>query len=392
MSDKIRVSLQPSTIEVEADGAPQEVVLSVQNVADYVDQYSIELGGLDARWYTLPLSSVSLFPQDRDEVRIQIHPRKDGGAKAGEYPFSVRVVSRAAPGESTVVEGKLEIRAFAVFVAEIVPPSKVVCRRKAEFRIRIINRGNVDISLAPSAADREEGCRFAFQPPKPTIPAGTPVSSTEMRLIARPRRSFWIGPTKQYEVTLTLAPEKAKGERKTLSCQVVHRPLLPSWRPVWRWTKRLALVLALIIAGLLGAQAIEGEGGIDALPNAAGRWVAETRGSLQDLFGLPRDQPSPKPTSGPPTKMGADARPPAQTATTHEIAPPFAPAFQAHRDLVGRAIEPATTDKDGNLHQATEGGLFVWWKHQETVYFFSKAERGLFQFKNGVLRPLAGAE
>jgi hypothetical protein len=223
-----------------------------------------------------------------------------------------------------------------------------------------------------------------------------------MRLIARPRRSFWIGPAKQYDVTLTLAPEKAKGERKTLTCQVVHRPLLPSWRPVWRWAKRLALVLALMIAALLGAQAIEGEGGVDALPNAAGRWVAEARGSLQDLFGLPRDQPSPKPRVGarlsrqatrrPATTTGADARLPVQTTTAHEIAPPFALAFQAHRDLVGLAIEAATTDKDGNLHQATEGGLFVWWKHQETVYFFSKAERGIFQFKNGVLRPLAGAE
>ncbi|MDA8216523.1 MAG: hypothetical protein M0Z94_02800 [Dehalococcoidales bacterium] len=393
MSDKIRVSLQPALVEVEADGEPKEIVLAIQNVADYVDQYSIELQGLDTGWYTLPLSSVSLFPQDRDEVRIQVHPRKEDGAKAGEYPYSLRVTSRAATGESAVVEGKLVIRGFAVYVAEILPPTKAACLRKADFRVRIINRGNVDVTLAPSVTDREEGCRFSLQPPEPTVPAGTPPPTAEVMLTVRPKRSMWVGPQKQYDVTLTLVPQSAKGEAKALGCQVLHRPLLPSWRPVFSWAKRAAAVIAVVALALLGMQVVEREGGIGALPDTADRWVAQTRGSLQDALGIPRDQPaSGQAGIGQAAKPAPTAGPATPTPAGRAFAEPFLPVFEAAADRVGPAIEEAIADKDGNLHQSTERGFLVWWKGPNTIYFFSKEEKAVFQYRNGGLNSLAKAE
>ena len=393
MSDRIRVSLQPRKVEMEPDSEPREVVLAVQNVADYVDQFSVELEGLGPGWYTLPVNSVSLFPQDRDEVRIKIHPRKEEGARAGVYPFRVRVTSRSQPTESTVAEGELSMRAYAVFAAEIAPPTRVACRRKADFKVRVINRGNVDIALTPKAVDREEACRFDYQPLPLKVRACTPPPTLDLRLTARPQRSFWVGPAKTYDFTLTLTPEGAKGEAKTLTAQVVHRPLLPSWRPVIHWARRLVILVILLAASLFGWRAVELEGGFGALPTTAGRWVGQARVGLQDLLGIPRDQLAGTPVApgkpagaaGPAPSLPSGAAASAATA----MADVFGAIFKAEPQLVGEPVEPSRQDKDGNVTQTTKGGVLLYWKQFDRVYLFSNVKGAVYEFRGGRLNAIA---
>src|SRR5579859_6774999 len=89
----ITVELSPAHVEMEPGGTPVEVVATLQNLSNVVEQYSIEVTGLEPDWFTAPVASVSLFPQDKDQVRISLHPPKRPGLRAGSYPF--RVVARA---------------------------------------------------------------------------------------------------------------------------------------------------------------------------------------------------------------------------------------------------------------------------------------------------------
>src|ERR1700680_1742773 len=81
----LTVELNPPRVEMEPGGAPVEVVATLQNLSNVVEQYAIEVSGLEAEWYTAPVTSVSLFPQDRDQVRITLHPPRRPGLRAGSY-------------------------------------------------------------------------------------------------------------------------------------------------------------------------------------------------------------------------------------------------------------------------------------------------------------------
>src|SRR5579875_1853870 len=121
MSDAIRVSLSPDTLKAMPSGDAVEAIVTIQNVGTSVDQYAVELDGLPTTWYSLSNESVALFPQDKEEAKIVIRPPKGGNVRAGAYPFTVTVLSRADATETSRIEGTLEIGAVASFELDMSP-------------------------------------------------------------------------------------------------------------------------------------------------------------------------------------------------------------------------------------------------------------------------------
>ena len=109
MADKIEVTVVPTTFAV-VTGDTIEALATLCNRGQTVDQFTISLDGLDPSWYTLPVSSVALFPNDQDKVRISLHPPRTGEVKAGSYPFHIKVNSRENPEEKATVALIIEIR------------------------------------------------------------------------------------------------------------------------------------------------------------------------------------------------------------------------------------------------------------------------------------------
>src|SRR5207302_5886112 len=128
MADSIRVTLTPDRMTVQPDSEPLESMITIQNAGATVDQYAVELDQLPTTWYTLSNTSVALFPQDKEEAKLLIHPTKGGGTKAGTYPFTVTVLSRADPTQTTRAEGTLLIGAVAAFDMAM-SPTKVTGRK-----------------------------------------------------------------------------------------------------------------------------------------------------------------------------------------------------------------------------------------------------------------------
>lgn len=63
------------------------------------DQFTISIDGLTSTWFTLPVSSIALFPSDRDDLGTILHPPEMPGSGADSYPFRAKVSSQGNPDE-----------------------------------------------------------------------------------------------------------------------------------------------------------------------------------------------------------------------------------------------------------------------------------------------------
>src|SRR5262249_7185959 len=120
MLDSVNVELSSTYIQTEVGGKPAELVVTIYNLGDVVDQFSVEISGLDPDWFTAPIGTVGLFPRDQEQVRITLHPPKRRGVHAGRYPFQVSVRSQAGTQHESV-DGTLEVCGQAIYRLDLAP-------------------------------------------------------------------------------------------------------------------------------------------------------------------------------------------------------------------------------------------------------------------------------
>jgi hypothetical protein len=275
MSDRIKVKLAPSTLQVNAGGEPIEASITVQNLGDIVDRFSFQLDDLDSAWYTLPEPAVSLFPNDKAQVRIKFQVPKKEGIKAGAYPYNLRVVSDSNPDEYTAVQGSLEVSPLAEFHLDM-NPKRVETRKRAEYRITLANSGTADLTFNLKARDTEEGCRFWFTPQNPVVPAWQTVV---VKLTGQPKRRPWLGENKRYNFTLAINIEGNK-ESKSLNGELIYRPRWRSLRPLWR-VLRILLILAAIAGAIYFILWLGG--GLGQLLDNPGQWLIQAKDTLANF-------------------------------------------------------------------------------------------------------------
>jgi hypothetical protein len=245
LSDKLLLQLNTSQVTMEPGGTPFELVATVQNMGQAVDQYTVELTGLEREWFTASVTSVGIFPGDHERVSISLHPPKRPGLRAGAYPFRLNVRSQAN-GAQESTDGVLQVRGMAVYRVDIVP-RRLTARGKGTFKVQIANTGNADVRLALEARDAENACRIDLPDPEPLVTAG---NKKEVTVRVRPNKRPWVGAEKAYDFTVTAKPQDAGGEPQTVAAQFTHKPLFGSWSPLFTLGK-IAVVCILLI-GLVG--------------------------------------------------------------------------------------------------------------------------------------------
>jgi uncharacterized membrane protein len=218
----IRVFLSQTDILIEP-GQRGELSVTVQNLSEIVDQYLVEVEALDTTWYTVSPPNVSLFPQDRGEVKLSLHP--SSGAKAGRYDFSVRVTSRENPIDWTRVQATLEVLPVSFFQMTLSPQRSSIVGAEAAFQLQLNNPGNVDLPLSLSATDPEQGCTYLFQPQRLTVEAGR---SRQVPLTVRPKERP-SEQTRRYDFTIKAVPADAPHKAREVRGQLESKPLVISF-------------------------------------------------------------------------------------------------------------------------------------------------------------------
>lgn len=255
MSDKIKVTLSPTALEVNA-GEAVELTATVHNRSQVVDQFTIALEGLAPTWYDFSVASVSLFPSDKDQIKVTIHPPKIAETKAGNYPFTVRAISGADPEQSTGAEASVEVRTFAGLSVDMSPTRLV--GQSGTYVITLNNQGNADVTQSFEASDPEEGLNYNFKPEEVTVPAG---GSATVELVAKLKKKPKIDGEKEYPFQVVVKPsgaDKFSPEAKTLNGQLVYerkarpKPKIPRWLIGVLAGVAVAIIVILLLRGCGG--------------------------------------------------------------------------------------------------------------------------------------------
>ena len=160
MPETVAVELTPNRIEVEPGAKPVEAAIGLRNLSGIVSQYTIEIADLEADWYSIPVPSVGLFPQDKEQVRISFHPPKRPDLRAGVYPFRILVRGRGGVQEQST-DGVLDVRGFSVYRLDLAP-RRLIDHDEGEFKLVVTNSGTADVTLEIDARDDEDQCTIKF--------------------------------------------------------------------------------------------------------------------------------------------------------------------------------------------------------------------------------------
>lgn len=230
MAEKIEATVQPTTLVVTS-GDTVEAIASLRNLGQTVDQLTLSIDGLDTSWYTLPVSSVALFPNDQDNLRIVFHPPKN---EAGSYPFRINVTSQESPEEKATTELSIEVRALPGLELSISPER--IAGRKGSYHITVNNTGDIEAKLRLEASGAQGTLKYSLQPESLTVPGGGQADATlEVKL----SWLAFLGGEKEFPIKVRAIPAGADQftqEIKTISAQFVRIPwykALPEIKIPW---------------------------------------------------------------------------------------------------------------------------------------------------------------
>ena len=234
MSAIIRVIISHKEMEIEP-GREGELSVTVQNLSEIVDQFDVDIEGIDPAWVTISPPQLSLFPQDQGEAVIRLHPPES--APAGTVDFAVKVVSRENSLERTRIEGSLVVEPLLLFDVTLSPQRQSTVGEEAAFAVRLKNPGNVDVALRLSASDPEEGCTYRFDANPVTLEPG---ENREILLTVIPGQSA-PDQRKLYPITVTATPVDAPGKARRATGQLECLPEVVSLE-LGLWPRRRSAV------------------------------------------------------------------------------------------------------------------------------------------------------
>ncbi|HET7768419.1 MAG TPA: hypothetical protein VFN74_06550 [Chloroflexota bacterium] len=410
MPETVAVELLPNRIEVEPGSKPVDASVGLRNLSGVVSQYTIEIADLESDWYTVPVPSVGLFPQDHEQVRISFHPPKRPDLRAGAYPFRILVRGRGGVQEQST-EGVLDVRGFAVYRLDLTP-RRLVDHDEGDFKLVVTNSGTADVTLELEARDDEDQTTLIF--PKGDVWKVEAGSKATIPFTVRPRVRPWIGPDRSYTVQLTARPQEARGLPQTISAQYTHRPYLASWDPVmsflriagiiavvliilWflfvspfggEFTRRLRVFVSPACTAFIGNVPVIGRvvcsSVVGATMRAGNPTPPGTSTAASGTTGAPgaaAPSVAGQPSSGPVGGGAASSGGPCEFALGFRA---FADAFPG---IVGRCTAAEAHDGFGNGYQNTTNGVLVWQKGTNQIFFM--AENRTYTFVNGAAQVVS---
>jgi hypothetical protein len=173
------------------------IELEIQNAGTSTVQGCIDLIGLEASWYDLTPSRVTIPPDSDQHVQVHLHPPAE--AMAGRYPISMRL--RSEDGHPNQASIRVDVLVGPDQMLRIDVDPLAATGMTATFRVTFVNQMSFPITLSLSARDRGDRLRFRVTPTQSlVVPAKATAGPVNVKVIPRARPIF--GEPKPYEIEL----------------------------------------------------------------------------------------------------------------------------------------------------------------------------------------------
>jgi uncharacterized membrane protein len=169
MSQKIELEVAPLSLKAFR-GETVESTIILRNRGQSVDQFTISIEGISPEWYNLPVSSVALFPNDQDKVKIIITLPEKSEIKSNLYIVKIKVTSQENPADVSTADLKLEIGTAPSLVLDFSPAQ--ITGRKGKYQLSLANPGDKDVKVNIKVQSHHGRIRLKASPDGLTVPAG----------------------------------------------------------------------------------------------------------------------------------------------------------------------------------------------------------------------------
>ncbi|MFC1960321.1 protein kinase [Chloroflexota bacterium] len=267
--DKIGITVDTHAVRVQP-GTTATLSLEVHNISELVDHFRIELVGLPAEWYTLPVDEMYLLPNNRETASITFHPPRNSSSNAGAHAFEMRISSRAQGINAVRTQASLIIEPFHTFSTELHPQR---LRGRGQTSLQISNNGNTFSTYSVEPREAEEAIRFQLTGTQYTLPPG---GQDRIPIQLAPRKRKWFGTpqTMLYQVNINPTPPGDDNVPQMQQGELVQRPTCAIWMIVLIGFLAVLCVLAVVF----GNEGVKRLNTLANMPNTTATAEADTDG------------------------------------------------------------------------------------------------------------------
>lgn len=177
-----------SNEEVEIEpGSSITLKLSVHNLSESTESYTIVPAGLTANWVTVGRGNLTLFAGSQDVIDVEIGPPMLPSTTAGPTVVGVRVIPTNEPDDTIAAETTLDVQPFDD--RRIVALQPVLrARRRASYEFMVENHGNGLASCRLRLIDASNRIDGTFDPPAVGVAPG---GASLVRLRSKAKRGVF---------------------------------------------------------------------------------------------------------------------------------------------------------------------------------------------------------
>lgn len=186
-----------SDIEV-VPGTSAVFQLTIVNLGDTTESYSLAPVGLAAGWTTIRPGSVTLFGGSQEVVDVEVHPPLLPSTTAGPTALTVRIVPQSDPDDVGSSETTLQVGPTFTRRLHMLQPA-LRARRTAVYEMMLENQGNTQASCRLHLLDPTGRVDGDFDPPAAGVEPG---ASSLVRLKLHANRLQWQRRSRTVQFTI----------------------------------------------------------------------------------------------------------------------------------------------------------------------------------------------
>jgi hypothetical protein len=172
--------------------------LTIVNLGDTTETFSLAPVGLAAGWTTIRPGSVTLFGGSQEIVDIEVHPPLLPSTTAGPTALTVRIVPQSNPDDVGSSETTLQVGPTFTRRLHMLQPA-LRARRTAVYEMMLENQGNTQASCRLHLLDPTGRVDGDFDPPAAGVEPG---ASSLIRLKVHANRLLWDRRSRTVQFTI----------------------------------------------------------------------------------------------------------------------------------------------------------------------------------------------